>query len=75
MKRYSEPLCAMYGARRCSGRSRSKGMSEMELKQLLADETADLLGHILLFARHHDLDLGAAIARKWYFDPQTYDRL
>ncbi|HBF29264.1 pyrophosphatase [Rhizobium sp.] len=52
-----------------SGRSRSKGMSEEEIRLLLADETADLLGHVLLFARHHGLDLNAAIERKWRFVP------
>lgn len=56
-------------ANRLSGRSRAKGMNEAEIRQLLADETADLLGHVLLFARHHGLDLSAAIARKWRFDP------
>ncbi|OLP45625.1 pyrophosphatase [Rhizobium oryziradicis] len=56
-------------ANRSSGRSRSKGMSEEEIALLLADETADLLGHVLLFAHHHQLDLGTAIARKWRFTP------
>ncbi|QLF69650.1 pyrophosphatase [Peteryoungia desertarenae] len=54
-------------ANRVSGRSRSKGMTPSELKELLADETADLLGHVLLFARHHKLDLEAAIKRKGHF--------
>ncbi|MBB4007043.1 MazG nucleotide pyrophosphohydrolase domain-containing protein [Allorhizobium taibaishanense] len=57
-------------ANRLSGRSRAKGMGEAERRQLLADETADLLGHVLLFARHHSLDLEEAIARKWRFDPR-----
>ncbi|MUZ71088.1 pyrophosphatase [Agrobacterium vitis] len=56
-------------ANRVSGRGRQKGMSEDEMRQLLADETADLFGHILLFARHHRLDLESAIRRKWRFDP------
>lgn len=56
-------------ANRLSGRSRTKGMSEEEIRQMLADETADLLGHVLLFARHHGLDLNAAIERKWRFAP------
>ncbi len=54
-------------ANRLSGRSRAKGMSEEDMKSLLADETADLLGHILLFARHHGLPLEEAIQRKWRF--------
>ncbi|MCM2294503.1 pyrophosphatase [Allorhizobium sp. BGMRC 0089] len=56
-------------ANRLSGRSRSKGMTEAEIRSMLADETADLLGHVLLFARHHGLDLEAAIERKWRFKP------
>lgn len=54
-------------ANRLSGRSRAKGMSEEDMKSLLADETADLLGHVLLFARHHGLPLEEAIQRKWRF--------
>lgn len=50
-----------------SGRGRRRGRSEDELRQALADETADLLGHVLLFAGRHDLDLAAAIERKWHF--------
>lgn len=54
-------------ANRLSGRARPKGRSTEELHQSLADETADLLGHVLLFARHHGIDLDAAIERKWRF--------
>jgi NTP pyrophosphatase (non-canonical NTP hydrolase) len=35
----------------------------------LEDETADLFGHVLLFAHRHELDLNAAIERKWRFKP------
>jgi NTP pyrophosphatase (non-canonical NTP hydrolase) len=56
-------------ANRLSGRSRAKGMGEAEIRLLLADETADLLGHVLLFAHHHGLDLASAIERKWRFAP------
>lgn len=56
-------------ANRLSGRSRAKGMSEEDMRLLLANETADLFGHVLLFARHHGLDLNAAIERKWRFAP------
>lgn len=55
-------------ANRISGRSRAKGMSPDELRLLLADETADLLGHVLLFAHHNQLALNDAILRKWRFD-------
>jgi NTP pyrophosphatase (non-canonical NTP hydrolase) len=49
------------------GRGRKRGSSDEELRLELADETADVLGHILLFGRHHNLDLAAAITRKWRF--------
>jgi len=50
-------------------RGRKRGRSDEELIRDMADETADLLGHILLFAHRHQIDLVPAIARKWRFDP------
>ena len=50
-----------------TGRGRPRGKSDEELTRDLADETADLLGHVLLFAHHNGIDLSAAIARKWRF--------
>lgn len=50
-----------------TGRGRRHGKSEDDLQADMADEAADLLGHVLLFAHHHDLDLVAAIKRKWKF--------
>jgi NTP pyrophosphatase (non-canonical NTP hydrolase) len=52
---------------RLTGRARRKGLSEDQLRLAVADETADVLGHILLFAHHHGIDLAAAIERKWRF--------
>lgn len=54
---------------RVSGRGRLKGKTPDELKRDLADETADMLGHILLFARHNGIDLTPSIERKWLFRP------
>lgn len=51
------------------GRARRKGRSEVELRQDLADEAADLFGHIVLFADQNGLDLHTAIKRKWKFYP------
>jgi NTP pyrophosphatase (non-canonical NTP hydrolase) len=51
-------------------RGRPRGRSPAELSTDLADETADLLGHILLFARRNDVDLTLAIKRKWRFDAE-----
>ncbi|MDL2401089.1 pyrophosphatase [Rhizobium mayense] len=52
-----------------TGRGRRKGMSDEELATALADETADVLGHVLLFAHRNGLDLAAAVERKWRFHP------
>ncbi|PYE36984.1 hypothetical protein C8J35_101249 [Rhizobium sp. PP-F2F-G38] len=54
---------------RLSGRARRKELDEQALKIALEDETADLFGHVLLFAHRHRLDLDAAIERKWHFSP------
>ena len=54
-----------------TGRGRRKGMSDAELATALADETADVLGHILLFAHRNGLDLTAAVERKWRFRPEA----
>jgi NTP pyrophosphatase (non-canonical NTP hydrolase) len=54
---------------RMTGRARSKGLSGDQMATALADEVADVLGHVLLFARVHDIDLAAAVLRKWRFDP------
>lgn len=50
-------------------RGRKRGLSESELREALADETADVLGHILLFAMRNGIDLAPAITRKWRFEP------
>jgi NTP pyrophosphatase (non-canonical NTP hydrolase) len=54
---------------RVSGRALAKGRSDEQMRRDLADEAADVLGHILLFAQAHGLDLEAAIERKWRFRP------
>ncbi|MBK5250571.1 MAG: hypothetical protein JJE50_14270 [Actinomycetales bacterium] len=48
-----------------SGRARDKGHSADELRERLHAETADVLCHVLLLARHHGVDLEAAIDKKW----------
>ncbi len=54
---------------RATGRGRRKGRTDEDLNRDLADETADLLGHILLFAHKNRIDLASAIERKWLFRP------
>ncbi|MFT4182781.1 MAG: pyrophosphatase [Rhizobium sp.] len=55
---------------RATGRGRRKGMTDAELATALADETADVLGHVLLFAHRNGLDLASAVERKWRFRPE-----
>ena len=50
-------------------RGRKRGLSEAELREELANETADVLGHLLLFALKNGIDLAPAISRKWRFEP------
>ncbi len=59
---------------RLTGRGRRKGLDEAACRQALADELADLLGHVFLLAGQQDIDLPAAIARKWRFHPEAETR-
>lgn len=54
---------------RVTGRGRPKGRTPEDLARDLADEAADVLGHVLLFARANGLDLAEAVERKWRFRP------
>ncbi|QEW21261.1 hypothetical protein LA6_003469 [Marinibacterium anthonyi] len=58
---------------RLSGRARLKDVPAHRMHRDLEDEAADVLGHILLLAERHDLDLAAAIQRKWRFAPRDPD--
>ena len=51
-----------------TGRARKRSSSDEELMQNLAEEAADVLGMIMVFAVQNDLDLEAAIKRKWRID-------
>ncbi len=53
-----------------TGRGRTNGKDDGELRKSLEDETADLFGHVLLFAERNGLDLASAVERKWLFDPE-----
>lgn len=48
-----------------SGRSKPRGYFDDELDSKLAEECVDVLGHVLLFARRHGVDLDAALDAKW----------
>jgi NTP pyrophosphatase (non-canonical NTP hydrolase) len=47
------------------GQARSKGLSGAEIEAAFRAEVADVLGQILLIARHHDIDVVDEIERKW----------
>ncbi len=51
---------------RLTKRGRIKGRSEAEIARARDDEAADLLAFLLLYARHHEIDLDAALERKWF---------
>lgn len=48
-----------------SGQARSKGCSAQEIEERFRSELADVLCHVLLLARHHEVDVEEAIERKW----------
>lgn len=48
-----------------TGRGKDRGWDAAEVEARLAQECADLLGHVLLLARRHDVDLDAAVEDKW----------
>lgn len=50
-----------------TGRARDKGQTPDELKQMLAAETADILGMIMIFAASQNIDLNHYIEKKWRF--------
>ena len=47
------------------GQARAKGLTPEDLDDAFTREVADVFCHVLLLARHHGIDLGAAIAAKW----------
>jgi len=47
------------------GRGRARGLDAAALRRAVEDEAADLLGFVLHFAHRNDIDLGAALVRKW----------
>lgn len=51
---------------RGTGRGRVGERSPEAVRQALEDETADLFVQLLLFARHNQIDLEAALQRKWF---------
>lgn len=58
-----------------SGRSKPRGFSHDQLDAKLAEECADVLGHVLLFARRHGIDLAEALDAKWLVWERLHPRL
>lgn len=48
-----------------TGQGRSKGLTPDELDVSFRSELADVLCQVVLLARHHEVDLEAAVADKW----------
>lgn len=47
------------------GLGRKTNQTAEQLKAQMADELSDVLGHVLLFAKHNEIDLEAALTAKW----------
>lgn len=47
-------------------RGRQKGKSKKEIKSLLEQELADVLGFLLLFADNEGINLSLALHNKWF---------
>lgn len=48
-----------------TGQARVAADEAAHLNERLADEIADVIGQTLLLAHHHEIDVPAAIRRKW----------
>lgn len=48
-----------------TGQTRPKGQTEKELTDAFHQELADVLGHTLLLAHHHQINLTEIITKKW----------
>ena len=48
-----------------TGRARPSGRSEAEIRLALENEAADLFGQFVLFLQANDIDIEAALERKW----------
>jgi NTP pyrophosphatase (non-canonical NTP hydrolase) len=49
-----------------TARGRLKGADSATVRRALEDETADVLAMLLLFVRHHGIDIESALDRKWF---------
>ena len=54
-----------------TGRGRQKGKTKEEIKALLEEEIADVIGFLLLFAANENIDLEQALEKKWFYRLDT----
>ncbi|MES2953157.1 MAG: hypothetical protein V4674_01195 [Patescibacteria group bacterium] len=47
-------------------RGRNKGKTKEEMRAMLSDEFADVLGFLLLFGESEGIDPAEALAKKWF---------
>jgi NTP pyrophosphatase (non-canonical NTP hydrolase) len=47
------------------GQARLKGKSQKELREDFESEVGDVLCHVLLLARHFDVDVDTVVRKKW----------
>ncbi len=48
-----------------TGQSRDHGFNADDIDDILGEELADVAAHVLLLARHFEMDLEAEITKKW----------
>ena len=51
---------------RSTGRGRLRGADQQTVSRAMADEAADVLATLLLFAAENGIDLEEALERKWF---------
>jgi NTP pyrophosphatase (non-canonical NTP hydrolase) len=48
-----------------TGQARRKGLTDAQIEMTFQAEIADVFAHILLLAKHHDVDVLQAVEDKW----------
>ncbi len=61
-------------ALKMQGQARTAGQSADQLRTKFEDEFADVLGQLLLLGHHHQIDVSAAMQRKWLHWADRHDR-
>ncbi len=48
-----------------TGKARTKGKSDTEIREDFEKELADVFSHVLLLAKHYDVDIEKVVEEKW----------